>query len=296
MAKSYAAMAKALAQKRMEMPADDSVLSESDNEHHNILGSNVYTPLNSIVVLTKKRASENWRLLAALLLLCLLLLICACKIAYHQGPGAGEDHVMMLTKLERKEQIVGNKETAQEEEFRSVEDAGRFERTGGAVAKKKTSQQMPMQQEAPEIPAPPPPQETHEENRLQAAAHTPSTKQRVVEVQPVEDDLAKPKPPNAEKTAPGPPGTPVSAWPRAPPRFTSTPEQRRGQPLNANDDALEFTCGGQEVRGIKLGAEAKRKFAFSECWDIFWQKTAPLTWGHFEKVYDVTTESHTDPD
>jgi len=36
--------------------------------------------------------------------------------------------------------------------------------------------------------------------------------------------------------------------------------------------------------------------AFSECWDIFWQKTAPLTWGHFEKVYDVTTESHTDPD
>lgn len=96
--------------------------------------------------------------------------------------------------------------------------------------------------------------------RLQAAAHTPSTKQRVVEVQPVEDDLAKPKPPNAEKTAPGPPGTPVSAWPRAPPRFTSTPEQRRGQPLNANDDALEFTCGGQEVRGIKLGAEAKSKF------------------------------------
>ncbi|CAD7961765.1 unnamed protein product [Amoebophrya sp. A25] len=104
------------------------------------------------------------------------------------------------------------------------------------------------------------------------------------------------------------PGTPLSEWPDAPPRFDRTPAQKATEKI---PDALRFTCEGQPVKGIKDGADyliymlpfedsTQGRAVADKCLNILWERYSEegkeLNWGHFEKVYDVTTVSRQDPD
>ncbi|CAD7949171.1 unnamed protein product [Amoebophrya sp. A120] len=235
----------------------------------------------------RKKIFSSWKGQAFVVFCLFLIVVCVYKTMYRVGGPHKPPHVMKTTPTE-----TTSLSPAEAEPLSTPEPPH--------ALKKKQTTQVAMQPEAPEIGAPPVPEKS---------PVVPGVK----EITETKETTEKPKTQEAPPPAPAvnlPPGTPISAWPKAGKRFSQTPEEKANLPLNEADDALRFTCEGETVQGIKDGEDywvymlpfedsVEGRRAWDECYDMFWAKhyeESPLVWGHFEKVYDVTTWSHADPD